>query len=64
MIYPTGELISIPQNEVVDVWYLSLGRQRARPSDIVNGSEIEVYVYMSTVLFYSICSHISHIINM
>ena len=42
---------------------LSLGRQRARPSDIVNGLELEIYVNMSTVLFYSICSHINHGIN-
>ena len=45
-------------------YLLSLGRQRARPSDIVNGSELEIYVHVSTVLFFSICSHINHGINM
>ena len=43
--------------------FLSLGRQMARPSDIVNGLDFEIYTHMSTVLIYSICSHISHSIN-
>ena len=28
---------------------LSLGRQKAWPSDIVNGSDLESYVHMSTI---------------
>ena len=43
--------------------FLSLGRLRARPSDIANGSDLEIYVHMSTALIYSIFTHISNSIN-